>query len=143
MFRTGIEKTKKNKIFSKQTETNQKNHQKTFSNRGSSKLLTFFSRFELKQTKNQSVSVDFWFAFLQNQKIFFTVCFGLFPCFGPVLKQPKQTELIVWGIKKIDILTNLLLFLRLVFCLFRLFQNTKTPCFNIKAKQPKQTSCFG
>jgi hypothetical protein len=29
----------------------------------------------------------------------------------------------VWGIKKVDILT----------CLFRLFQNTKTPCFDIKA----------
>ncbi len=36
-------------------------------------------------------------------------------------------------------LTNLLLF-RLVFWLFR---NTKTPCFDIKAKQPKQTSIFG
>jgi hypothetical protein len=43
----------------------------------------------------------------------------------------------VWGIKKVDILTNLLLF-QLVFCLFRLFQNTETPCFDIKAKQPKQ-----
>ncbi len=43
----------------------------------------------------------------------------------------------VWGIKKVDILTNLLLF-QLVFFLF---QNTKTPCFDIKAKQPKQTSC--
>jgi hypothetical protein len=39
----------------------------------------------------------------------------------------------VWGIKKIDILTNLLLF-RLVFCLFRLLRNTETPCFDIKAK---------
>jgi hypothetical protein len=38
----------------------------------------------------------------------------------------------VWG-------TSLLLF-RLVFCLFRLFQNTKTPYFDIKSKQPKQTS---
>jgi hypothetical protein len=66
----------------------------------------------------------------------------LFRSFGPVSKQPKQTELMVWGIKKVDIWTNLLLF-RFVFCLFRLFQNTKTPCFDIKAKQPKQTSCFG
>jgi hypothetical protein len=33
----------------------------------------------------------------------------------------------VWGIKEVDILTNLLLF-QLVFCLFRLFQNTETPC---------------
>jgi hypothetical protein len=30
-----------------------------------------------------------------------------------------------------------------VFCLFRLFRNTETLCFDIKAKQPKQTSCFG
>jgi hypothetical protein len=39
----------------------------------------------------------------------------------------------VWGMKKVDILTNLLLF-RLVLCLFRLFRNTETPCFDIKAK---------
>jgi hypothetical protein len=26
---------------------------------------------------------------------------------------------------------------------FRLYQNTETSCFAIKAKQPKQTSCFG
>jgi hypothetical protein len=64
------------------------------------------------------------------------VCFGLFRCFGPVSKQPKQTELMGWGIKKVDILTNMLLF-RLVFCLFRLFRNTETPCFDMKAKQPK------
>jgi hypothetical protein len=25
-------------------------------------------------------------------------------------------------------------------CLFRLFQNTETPCFDIKTKQPKQMS---
>ncbi len=48
----------------------------------------------------------------------------------------------VWGIKMVDILKNVLLFW-LIFCLFRLFRNTKTPCFDIKAKQPKQTSCFG
>ncbi len=48
----------------------------------------------------------------------------------------------IWGIKKVEILTKMLLF-RLIFCLFRLFPNTETPCFDIKAKQPKQTSCFG
>jgi hypothetical protein len=53
----------------------------------------------------------------------------LFRCFGPI---SKKTELMVWGIKKVDILTNLLL--------LRLFRNTETPCFDIKAKQPKQTS---
>jgi hypothetical protein len=29
----------------------------------------------------------------------------LFRCFGPVSKQPKQTQLMVWGMKKVDILT--------------------------------------
>jgi hypothetical protein len=58
------------------------------------------------------------------------------------IKQLKPTELMVWGMKKVDILTNLLLF-RLVFGLFWLFQITETPCFDIKAKQPKKTSCFG
>ncbi len=110
-----------------------------FSIRSSSKQINFFSRFEPKQTEIQSVSVVFWFVFSRNPPIFF---FGLFRCFGMVSKQSKQTELMVWGIKKVDILANLLLF-RLVFCLFWLFQNTETPCFDIKAKQPKQTFCFG
>jgi hypothetical protein len=56
------------------------------------------------------------------------------------IKITKQTELMEWGIRKVDILTNLLLFW-LVFCLFWLFQNTETPCFDIKVKQPKQMSC--
>jgi hypothetical protein len=96
----------------------------------------FFFRFEQKQTETQSVSV--FFGVCGRHKILF----GWFRCFGPVSKQPKQTKLMVWGIKKVCIITNLLLF-RLVFCLFRLFRSTETPCFNIKAKQPKQTSCFG
>jgi hypothetical protein len=135
VFRTGIETTETNRIFSKQTE---KISKKRFL-LGVLKTVNFFSQFEPKQTKTQSGSVVFWFAFLRNQKILF---FGLFRCFGPVSIQPKQTELLVWGIKKVDILTNLLLF-RLVFCMFRLFRNTETPCFDIKSKQPKQTSCFG
>ncbi len=40
--------------------------------------------FEPKQTKTQSVSV----CFTKTKNIFF----GLFRCFGPVLKQTKQTE---------------------------------------------------
>jgi hypothetical protein len=82
----------------------------------------------------------FLVCFLRNQQIFFSL-FRFVSVFRTVWKQPKQTELLVWGIKG-DILTHLLLF-QLVFCLFRLFRNTKTPCFDIKAKQPKQTSCFG
>ncbi len=82
------------------------------------KTVNFFSRFEPKQTGNKFVLVVFRFAFSQKQK----KIIGLFRCFGPVSKQPKQTELMVWGIKKVDFLTNLLLF---------------------RSKQPKQTSCFG
>ncbi len=101
--------------------------------RVSSKQSHFFS----VGTETQSVLVVFRFV-SRNQK----KCFCLFRCFGPVSKQPRQTELMVWGIKKVYILTNLLLF-RLVFCLFLLFWNTQTPCFDIKAQQPKQTPCFG
>jgi hypothetical protein len=122
-------------------ETNRKNLQKS-SLFGGPQNCNFFSRFEPKQTKTQSVSSVFLVCFFAKPKNFFPVCFGLFRCFGPVSKRPKQIELMVWGIKKVDILTNLLLF-RLVFCLFRLFQKTKTPCFDTEAKQPKQTSCFG
>ncbi len=110
-------------------ETNRKNLQKT---------LIFFS----VQTETDRNSICFGYFsgcfFAKPKKCFF----DLFRYFGPVSKQPKQTELMVWGIKKVVILTNLLLF-RLVFCLFWLFRNTKTPCFDIKTKQPKQTSCFG
>ncbi len=53
----------------------------------SSKQSNFFFRFEPKQTETQSVSVVFRFV-SRNQKHFF----GLFRCFGPVSKQPKQTE---------------------------------------------------
>ncbi len=100
--------------------------------------VNFFSRFKPKQTKTQSVSIVFLFPFCETKKFF---C-GLFRCFGPVSKQPKETDLMVWGIKKVDISTNLVLF-RLVFCLFRFFRNTETPCFDINATQPKQTSSFG
>ncbi len=47
-----------------------------------------FFRFAPKQTGTQSVSVVFRFV-LRNQKMFS----GLFRCFRPVSKQPKQTEL--------------------------------------------------
>jgi hypothetical protein len=113
----------------KQTETNQKISKKR--SPWGSRNSKFFSRFEPKQTETQSVSVVIRFFFAKTKNFFF----GLFQCFGPISKQPKQTELMVWGIKKVDILTNLLL--------FRLFRNTETPCFDIKAKQPKKTSCFG
>jgi hypothetical protein len=99
----------------------------------------FFFRFEPKQTETQSVSVVFQFVFFARPPKKF---FGLFWCFGQVSKQLKETELMVLGIKKVYILTNFLLF-RLVFSLFQLFRNTETPCFDIKAKQLKQTSCFG
>ncbi len=64
MFRTGIEKTKTNRILSKQTE-------KIFNKRSLLGTVNFFSRLEPKQIKTQSVSVVFWMAFLGNQQIFF------------------------------------------------------------------------
>jgi hypothetical protein len=119
---------------SKQPKQTEKISQKQISIGVSSKQLIFFS----VRTETQPVSVVFRFVFfVKPNKIF---C-GSFRCFGPISKQPKQTELMVWGIKKVYLLTNLLLF-KLVFCLFRLFRNIETPCFDIKAKQPKQTSCF-
>ncbi len=121
-----------------QTEKTEKISKKTFSIRGSSKQLFFFLGLNRNKPKLSLFRLFFGLFFCRTQKFFF----GLFRCFRPVLKQPKQTGLMVWGIKKVDILTNLLLF-RLVFCLFRRFQNTETPCFDIKEKQPKQMSCFG
>ncbi len=103
--------------------------------------MNFFSRLEPKQTKTQSASVVFGFAFSQNQQIFL----GLFlfvSMFRTGIETTKTNRTYSMGIKKVIILTNLMLF-RLVFCLFWLFRNTETPCFDIKAKQPKQTSCFG
>jgi hypothetical protein len=112
---------KQTKLF----ETNRRNLQKTLSVRVSSKQLIFFP-VQQKQTKTNRKSFCFGC---------FSVCaegpkkfFGLFRIFRLVSKQPKQTKLMVRGIKKVNILTNLLLF-QLVFCLFRLFRNTKTPCF--------------
>ncbi len=58
-------------------------------NRVSSKQSNFF-RFEPKQTETRSVSVVF--RFVSRIKKFFSVCLGLFRCFGPVCKQLKQTE---------------------------------------------------
>jgi hypothetical protein len=47
-----------------------------------------FFWFEPKRTETQSVSVVFRFVSAKPNKFFF----GLFRCFGPVSKQPKQTE---------------------------------------------------
>jgi hypothetical protein len=90
-----IETIETNRIFSKQTEIISKKRSLI----GGLQNRKFFSRFEPKPTETQSVSVVFLFAFSRNQKLFS----GLFRSFGPVSKQPKQTELMVWGIKKVDI----------------------------------------
>ncbi len=59
--------------------------------RVSSKQSNFFSvRTETNQ--NSICFVCFSVCFAKPKNIF-SVCFGLFRCFGPVLKQPKQTEL--------------------------------------------------
>jgi hypothetical protein len=94
--------------------------------------------------------------------VFFSVCFvkpkiknfGLFQCYKPKSKQPKQTELFRNKLKQTETngnnpkfsekypkILSFKLFGR-VFCLFRFNRNIKTLCFSIEAKQPKQTFCF-
>ncbi len=93
----------------------------------SSKQLILFS-VQIKRNRNSTCfgcfSVCF---FLKTKQIFF----GLFRCFGPESKQPKQTELVVWGNKKVYILTNLLLF-RLVLVFFGCFETPKLPVSILK-----------
>jgi hypothetical protein len=102
VFWTSIETTKTNRTLSKQTETNPKISKIRSLLGGPRNTKKFFSQFE-PQTNQHSICFNcFWFVSSQNRTIFFL---GLFRCFGPVLKQPKQTELMVWGIKKVDILT--------------------------------------
>ncbi len=59
-------------------------------------------RFKPKQTETRSVSGLFRFV-SWNQKIIIFVCFGLFRCFKPISKQPKQTELFRTGPKQPEI----------------------------------------
>ncbi len=114
-------------------ETNRKNLQKTFSIRGSLKPLIFF----LGWNQNKPKLNLFRFAFSRTPKFFCQFVSMLWT--GIETTETKRAY--SRGMKKVDILTNLLLF-RLVFCFFRLFRNTESPCFDIKVKQPKQTSCF-
>ncbi len=79
-------------------ETNQKNLLTKFSIRGSLKPLIFFLGSNRNIPKLDLFRLIFSLLFRETKKKFFSVCFGLFRCFGPVLKQPKQTELMVWGI---------------------------------------------
>ncbi len=73
VFRTGINTTETNRISSKQTEKSSIN----ILYWGVLKTVNFFSQFEPKQTKTQSVSVVFQFAFSRNQKFFVWVCFDV------------------------------------------------------------------
>jgi hypothetical protein len=74
VFRISIETTETNRIFSKQTE---KISKKRSLFRGP-RNRNFFSRFEPKQTETRSVSaVVFRFAFSQNPKKYFSVCFDV------------------------------------------------------------------
>ncbi len=152
VFWISIETTETNRIFSKQTEKISKKRSLVL------KTINFLSRFQPKQTETQSVSVVFQFAFLRNQNIFFQfvlVCFGLFwfvlVCFDVSDRyQNNWNKQNLWygELKRLIFYRICCCFglvfclFRLVFCLFRLFWNTETPCFDIKAKQPKQTTCF-
>jgi hypothetical protein len=74
-------------------------------------------------------------------------------CFGIIAKQQKQTiskqtktnkktRKTLNFLKKYQNMLHIKLF-RLVFCLFRFNRNFKNLCFDIEAKQPKQTLYFG
>jgi hypothetical protein len=71
--------------------------------------------------------------------------FGLFPCFEPISKQPKQIELFRNKPKQtettLNFLKNILTFKLFgwVFSLFRFNRNIETLCFGKEAKQPKKT----
>ncbi len=100
VLRSSIETTKTN------WNKLEKISQKQISIRLSSKQLIFFS-VRTKTNRNSTCFGCFSVCFFARpNKIFF----GLFWCFRLVSKQPKQTELMVWRIKKVYILTNLLLF---------------------------------
>ncbi len=88
----------------KQTEFSQNKPKKSSKNvlysKGSWKPLIFF--IGSNQTKPKLNLFRLFFGLLFRETIKkFLVCFGLFRCFGPVSKQPKQTELMVWGMKRL------------------------------------------
>jgi hypothetical protein len=78
--------------------------------------------------------------------------FDMIFCFGSNQNKPKldlfrsfSRNFHVMGMAMDMDMAVFLLFWYVSNCLwmFWLYRNTKTSCFDIKAKQPKQTSCFG
>ncbi len=67
--------------------------------------------------------------------------FGLFRCFEPISKQPKQTETNRSNHKFLEKYPNILSFKLFgwVFCFLRFNRNIETLCFCIEVKQPKHT----
>jgi hypothetical protein len=113
VFRTGNETTKTNRIFSKQTEKISKKRSLFWgprfffllgSNRNKPKLNLF-----------QCFSIYFFAKKKKNSGLFRFVLM-----FRTGIKTTETNRTYGMGIKKVDILTNLLLF-RFVFCLFRFF----------------------
>jgi hypothetical protein len=107
---------KQTELFLNKPKQTEKISKKMLSIRVSSKQIIFLGYHYKKkknfgvrtETKRNSICFDcFRFVYFAKPK----KMFRLFRCFGQVSKQPKQTELMVWGIKKVYILTNL----RLVF----------------------------
>jgi hypothetical protein len=96
VFRTSIETTKTNRIFSKQT----KKISKKVLYEGVLETVIFFFSIRTETNRNSIFFGCFSVCFFAKPRNFFSVCFGLFQCFGPVSKQQKQTELMVWGIKR-------------------------------------------
>jgi hypothetical protein len=99
LFRTGIETTETNRILSIKTEKKEKISKKC-SLLGVLETVNFFLCSNRNKPKLNLFRLFFSLVFRET-KFFFSVCFGLFRCLGPVSKQPKQTELMVWGIKRL------------------------------------------
>ncbi len=92
----------------KQTEFSRnkpkKSSKKVLYSKGSSKPLRgprnryFFFSVRIETNRNSICFGCFSVCFFAKPKKNF---FDLFQCFGPVSKQPKQTELMVWGMKRL------------------------------------------
>ncbi len=91
-----------------------------------------------KTNQNSTCFGCFWFVFFAKPNKIFSVCFGVLDRYWS--NRNKQN---LWYWELNGLYFNKFAVVLVVFCLFRLFRNTETPCFDIKAKQSKQTSCFG
>ncbi len=96
-----------------------------------------YSRNALYQGVLEALNFVFYLVFSRNPKI----CFQFVSVFWTGIETTKTNRTYGMGYSKGLHVTNLLLF-RLVFCMFRLFRNTETPCLDIKAKKTERNVLF-